>query len=83
MPADIKAKKVSLRVGQTKLMCNILFQRKRKKRNNIQYLLIELILQNIMRTNVAKLVDKDFNDFHYDITECRKLQYYWNPWLLF
>ena len=77
---NMPAKNVSLRVGQTKLLYQSLFQRQPE---NIQYVLIELILQNVMHTKVTKITDKGFNEFHQNIIESRKFHRFWNPWLVF
>ena len=73
-------KNVSLRVGQTKLLYQSLFQRQPE---SIQYELLELILQNVMHTKVTKITDKGFNEFHQNIIKSRKFHRYWNPWEVF
>ena len=77
---NMPAKNVSLRVGQTKLLYQSLFERQPE---NIQYVLIELILQNVMHTKVTKITDKGFNEFHQNIIESRKYHQFWNPWEVF
>ena len=77
---NMPAKNVSLRVGQTKLLYQSLFERQPE---NIQYALIELILQNVMHTKATKITDKGFNEFHQNLIESRKFHQFWNPWLVF
>ena len=60
-----------------KLVYVHLFNQKPLK--TIQYLFVEVILQNVMHPNITKLEDKRFNDFLREVAICKEHNFFWCP----
>ena len=65
------------RVRLVKLLYVYLFYKEPLK--TIQYLLIEVLIQNTMHPNITKLEDKRFNEFLQEVAFCKKNKFFWSP----